>query len=86
MHEQVRHGQYNTKAKSDADAILTAAGRQQAQVLGDCVADRVLVWLVRLSQSCMLVLGGEGIPRSDCVARWLALQLKKLQRRTSRAG
>lgn len=29
----IRHGQYNTKAKNDADAILTAAGRQQAQVL-----------------------------------------------------
>ena len=34
--EQVRHGQYNTKARSDAEATLTAAGRQQAQVLGKC--------------------------------------------------
>jgi len=35
----IRHGQYNTKAKSDEDAILTAAGRQQAQVLAQKIAE-----------------------------------------------
>jgi hypothetical protein len=35
----VRHGQYNTKAKSDAEASLTAAGRQQAQVLAQKIVD-----------------------------------------------
>ena len=81
MHSQVRHGQYNSKAKSDAEAILTAAGRQQAQVLGAlcgglCFA-RASHTVLMMHAACSLY---------AAVTAHVCVQRKRLQRRISRAG